>query len=121
MTRGTPPRPARAIRLGCRLPPTPDQLRGRLSPDHALSIHQDRLPQFGFTILRLGNTKIDTKPLQDAIAGYGAPVATLDIPDQIARDIYQHDVILLRPDVHVVWRGNEAPDAADVARIATGH
>ncbi len=83
---------------------------------------QDLLPAFGYTIIRLGGTKIDTTPLQKAIASHGAPVTVLDIPDQIARDIYGHDVILLRPDMHIVWRGNAAPEnAAEMAAIATGH
>jgi len=85
------------------------------------SAMQDRLPAFGYTILRLGNTKADTKPLSDAIAAYGAPVTTLDVPDEIAREIYGYDLLLIRPDMHVVWRGNAEPDAAEVARIATGH
>ena len=51
----------------------------------------------------------------------GAPVTVLDVPDRIARDIYGYDLILLRPDMHVVWRGNAAPeDAAKVAAVATG-
>jgi hypothetical protein len=30
--------------------------------------------------------------------------------------------LLLRPDMHVVWRGNAAPEEPDrLARIATGH
>jgi len=49
-------------------------------------------------------------------------VTVLDAPDRIAREIYGHDLILLRPDLHVVWRGHAAPeDAAEVAAIATGH
>jgi hypothetical protein len=45
-----------------------------------------------------------------------------DIPDQIARDIYGYDLLLLRPDMHIVWRGNSLPDnAAKLAAIATGH
>jgi hypothetical protein len=44
------------------------------------------------------------------------------VPDRIAHDIYGYDLILLRPDMHVVWRGNVPPeDAAEVAAIATGH
>jgi hypothetical protein len=40
----------------------------------------------------------------------------------VARDIYGYDLILLRPDLHVVWRGNTAPeDAAAVAAVATGN
>jgi hypothetical protein len=46
----------------------------------------------------------------------------LDVPDRVARDVYGYDLILLRPDLHVVWRGKAPPeDAAEVAAIATGH
>jgi hypothetical protein len=49
-------------------------------------------------------------------------VKVLDIPDRIAREIFGYDLILLRPDMHVAWRGNAAPDdPARVAAIATGH
>jgi hypothetical protein len=38
------------------------------------------------------------------------------------REVYGYDLILVRPDLHVVWRGNAAPqDAAEVAAVATGH
>ena len=33
-------------------------------------------------------------------------MTVLDVPDRIARDIYGYDLILVRPDLHVVWRGN---------------
>ena len=79
------------------------------------------MPEFGYAILRLGRSTFDVAPLERAIAARGAPVATLDIHDEIARDLYGHDVILLRPDMHIVWRGNSAPDAEEVAAIATGH
>ena len=49
-------------------------------------------------------------------------IATSDIPDAPARDLYQHDIILLRPDMHIVWRGNRLPDdVRDIAATATGH
>jgi 2-polyprenyl-6-methoxyphenol hydroxylase-like FAD-dependent oxidoreductase len=82
---------------------------------------QDHIPD-GFTILKLGGSRADTGGLQRAIAARGAPVAVLDVPDRIVRDVYGYDLILLRPDLHVVWRGNAAPeDAAEVAAVATGH
>ena len=34
----------------------------------------------------------------------------------IARDIYGYDLILVRPDMHVVWRGNAAPEDAAACR-----
>ena len=49
-------------------------------------------------------------------------LSVLDIPDRAARDIYGYDLILVRPDLHVVWRGNAAPeDPERVAAVATGH
>ena len=39
-----------------------------------------------------------------------------------ARDLYGFDLILLRPDLHVAWRGNRAPEApAKLAAKVTGH
>jgi hypothetical protein len=38
------------------------------------------------------------------------------------RELYARDLILLRPDLHVAWRGNHTPeDPARLARITTGH
>jgi 2-polyprenyl-6-methoxyphenol hydroxylase-like FAD-dependent oxidoreductase len=86
------------------------------------SAMQDRIPRLGYTILRLGKTGHDSTGLARALASYGAPVTELEVPDQIAREIYGFDLILLRPDMHIVWRGNDTPtDAAAVARVATGH
>ena len=76
----------------------------------------------GYTILKLGHTKADVSGLEEAIRARGAPVAVLDVPDRIAREIYGYDLILVRPDMHVVWRGNAPPeDAAAVAASVTGH
>jgi len=76
----------------------------------------------GYTILKLGHTKADVSGLEEAIRARGAPVAVLDVPDRIAREIYGYDLILVRPDMHVVWRGNAPPeDAAEVAASVTGH
>jgi hypothetical protein len=60
--------------------------------------------------------------LKSAIQSFGAPVYTLDIPDRIAREIYASNLLLLRPDMHVVWRGNKAPeDPLVIAAVVTGH
>jgi 2-polyprenyl-6-methoxyphenol hydroxylase-like FAD-dependent oxidoreductase len=83
---------------------------------------QDRISD-GYTILRLGGTRADTVGLEQAIQSHGAPVEVLDIPDNAARDVYQHDILLLRPDMHIVWRGNRLPDddVRSIAATATGH
>jgi hypothetical protein len=76
----------------------------------------------GYTILKLGRTKADVAPLEKAIRARNAPVTILDIPDRVARDVYQFDILLVRPDLHIVWRGNEiAEDFAQIADTATGY
>jgi 2-polyprenyl-6-methoxyphenol hydroxylase-like FAD-dependent oxidoreductase len=75
----------------------------------------------GFTLLRFAGAR-DVAALGRAFATHGAPYAVLDLVDERARDVYGHDLILVRPDLHVVWRGNSLPDdRARLAAIATGH
>jgi 2-polyprenyl-6-methoxyphenol hydroxylase-like FAD-dependent oxidoreductase len=84
---------------------------------------QDRIGYgHGYTLLRLGSTQVRTEALQRAFAALGAPLQVLDIPDAAPRDIYRRDFLLLRPDLHVAWRGNEAPrEPEQLARVVTGH
>jgi hypothetical protein len=74
----------------------------------------------GFTLLRLG-TQVDAAPLAQAFASIAAPFTVLDIGEDRPRDIYGCDLLLLRPDLHVVWRGNRLDDPAELAAITTGH
>jgi 2-polyprenyl-6-methoxyphenol hydroxylase-like FAD-dependent oxidoreductase len=88
--------------------------------DEGIALH-DRIPD-GYAIVKLGRTTVDVSGLKRAIQSYGAPVTVLEIPDRVPREVYGYDLLLLRPDLHVVWRGNAPPeDAAAVAAIATGH
>ena len=76
----------------------------------------------GYTLLRLAGTQVDAAALERAFASYGAPFTVLDIDEDPPRDIYGYDLLLLRPDLHVVWRGNRLPDdPIKLAAIATGH
>ena len=75
-------------------------------PDHRAV--QDRIGD-GYTLLRTGGTTTDGTPLEQAFRQLRAPFAVLDLPGQIARDIYGYDLILVRPDMHVAWRGNAIP------------
>jgi 2-polyprenyl-6-methoxyphenol hydroxylase-like FAD-dependent oxidoreductase len=75
----------------------------------------------GYTLLRLGRSQADTSSLESAMRVSGAPLQVLDIPEQAPRGLYGHDLVLVRPDLHVAWRGNAPPaDAGAVARRVTG-
>jgi hypothetical protein len=84
---------------------------------------QDRIGNdLGYSLLRLGGSRADTRGLQHAFERLGAPFRVLDIDDAHARDIYGYDLILLRPDMHIAWRGQRAPDDPQrLAAIATGN
>lgn len=47
----------------------------------------------------------------DAAAGGKVPLAILDVNAPQARDLYRHKLVLVRPDQHVAWRGDEEPAA----------
>ncbi len=76
----------------------------------------------GYTLLRLGGSTADMSALERSMNALGAPFETLTVKDEVARDLYGYDLILLRPDMHVVWRGNAAPDdPAALAALVTGN
>jgi 2-polyprenyl-6-methoxyphenol hydroxylase-like FAD-dependent oxidoreductase len=82
---------------------------------------QDLIPTDGYTLLRL-NPDQDVGPLISAFAVRGAPLSLLDLPQVPARSIYERDLLLLRPDMHVVWRDNRmSENPTELAAIATGH
>ena len=83
---------------------------------------QDKLPIGSYALLKLGNTKAASTALEQAFAALQAPLTVLEVSDQVARDLYGFDLILLRPDMHIVWRGQSLPDdATQIASVATGH
>jgi len=49
-------------------------------------------------------------------------IRIVDIRDDRARELYGADLILLRPDLHVAWRGNRTPDQPrELTALVTGH
>jgi 2-polyprenyl-6-methoxyphenol hydroxylase-like FAD-dependent oxidoreductase len=74
----------------------------------------------GYCLLKF-NPDLDTRALQRCFAARGAPLQVLELHDDNARAVYGVDLLLLRPDLHVVWRGNMPPaDAQGLTALATG-
>jgi 2-polyprenyl-6-methoxyphenol hydroxylase-like FAD-dependent oxidoreductase len=76
---------------------------------------------FEFTLLQLGPRPTDATEFRAAAERMKLPLAVAHIASREARDLYEADLALIRPDQIVAWRGNAAADAADVLRRATGH
>lgn len=68
----------------------------------------DRLG-YCFTLLRLGGAAPDASAFEAAARARNIPFAVLDEPAPEVRDLYRHDLALVRPDQYVAWRGNALP------------
>jgi 2-polyprenyl-6-methoxyphenol hydroxylase-like FAD-dependent oxidoreductase len=61
-----------------------------------------------YTLVRF-NPNLSTALMQSAAVRRGVPLAILDVAAPDARLLYQHDLVLVRPDRHIAWRGNQEP------------
>jgi hypothetical protein len=61
-----------------------------------------------FTLLRL-DPAVDASAMIDAAQRRGVPLAVLDVRPADAADLDGHKLLLVRPDQHIAWRGNELP------------
>jgi hypothetical protein len=74
------------------------------------------LPGRAFTLLQFAGDEGAGEPLLAALAERGAPTDHVRLADARLRDLYGRDLLLLRPDLHIAWRGDALPE--DVAALA---
>ena len=80
----------------------------------------DRIGQ-GFALLRLGAGCADTTALEAALKKRRVPLQVIETSDSDIRAVLERDIVLVRPDLHIVWRGNQPPsDPEAVAAMVTG-
>ena len=79
------------------------------------------LDHFGrdFTLLSAGGA--DTAAWEKAAAQLGLPMIVLPVGDAEVRKLYGNDLVLIRPDHHIAWRGLADADPALVLSRAIGH
>ena len=77
---------------------------------------------FEFTLLRLGRCAPDATAFAAAAQARGVPLTVVEFTEDRARDLYETDLALIRPDQIVAWRGNRLPgDPAALLAKVTGH
>ena len=64
--------------------------------------------------------RTDTSAIEGAFKAAGAPLQVLRSDEPEARAVYGASLLLLRPDLHVFWRGEQLPDAVQLTKAATG-
>ncbi len=74
----------------------------------------------GFTLLRLAPGPSEC-PLADAASKAGVPLTVVDLAHlPRLRPLYGADLVLVRPDQHVAWRGSSCDDAVALLGRVTG-
>ena len=63
-----------------------------------------------YTLVRIDPT-VRVQGIVEAAAARGVPLAVLDMDAPDARALYARKLVLVRPDQHVAWRGDEEPAA----------
>lgn len=88
-----------------------------LGEDHSL------YDEFGFewTLLRLGPKPPPATEIKQVFADCGLELKVLNIPGEAARDLYETDLALIRPDQVVAFRGREIRDPRALTARVSGH
>lgn len=63
----------------------------------------------GFTFLSFRNADEEARALTKAATKRGVPLKLIQLPMPEARQLYERDLAIIRPDQHVAWRGNALP------------
>ncbi|MGE5538059.1 MAG: FAD-dependent monooxygenase [Gemmatimonas sp.] len=101
----------------------PSTYPGCRAPDARLPDGTPLLDRFGrgFVLVRLGRAPPDAAAFAAASTGRGVPLTVLDVDDADIAALYEKRLVLVRPDGHVAWRGDDPPsDAVAVIDVARG-
>lgn len=81
---------------------------------------QDRLGK-DYTLLDLTGT-YDSSAMEAAFAAIGAPLDVVRVDEPHIREVLKGSIFLLRPDLHIAWRGQGYPQSIEeIVQVATGH
>lgn len=89
----------------------PTTMPGSRAPHAWLSDRRSTIDLFGhgFTLLRFGEATAVPAAMERAFAERGVPLNTVGIVDPAIAALYERPLVLVRPDGHVAWRGEEEP------------
>ena len=102
---------------------TPTSCPGGRAPHLWLGEDHSLYDEFGFewTLLCLGTRPPSTEGIKTAFAEVGLELKVLNVESEMARDIYETDLALIRPDQVVAFRGQEISDARGLTVKVTGY
>ena len=75
-----------------------------------------------YTLLAINSNEADLARLRDGFESLDVPFRIYEPESQDAESVYGSGLILIRPDLHIVWRGKSLPeDPESLARTVTGN
>jgi 2-polyprenyl-6-methoxyphenol hydroxylase-like FAD-dependent oxidoreductase len=101
----------------------PTTRAGARAPDAWLRDGDPILDHFGrgFVLVCLGADPPDAGPFEAAAAARQVPLTVLDVRNREIEELYERRLVLVRPDGHVAWRGDDIPtDPQSVIDVIRG-
>jgi 2-polyprenyl-6-methoxyphenol hydroxylase-like FAD-dependent oxidoreductase len=101
---------------------TPTAAPGGRAPHAWLKEGSSLYDEFGFefTLMCLRHD-YDTSEIKDIISKKEAPIKFIEIYDDNLRSLYEADLVLIRPDQIVAWRGNNHNKFNNILEQVTGY
>ena len=99
---------------------TPSATPGCIAPHCWLADGSSLYDHFGagFTLLATGAAGAEAERIRAMAATQGLPLTVIAPGDARLPELYGAALVLIRPDQHVAWRGDRAPEAEVLAQIA---
>ncbi len=101
----------------------PSARPGSRAPHAWISKGRSTLDLFGdeFVLLHFGQDPLETSGIVEAARASKMPFRVVKISDTKVADLYERRFVLVRPDGHVAWRGDNPPnDPTEILNIVRG-
>lgn len=83
---------------------------------------QDQINPMCYTLVNLSGDPKANHSFAQQFEELAVPFEALDVGSQAAKAVYEKDLLLLRPDMHVAWRGDAVPsNVSEIVARVTGH
>jgi 2-polyprenyl-6-methoxyphenol hydroxylase-like FAD-dependent oxidoreductase len=100
----------------------PTAAAGHRLPHHWVAPGDSLYDRLGTEFTLIGDlSRPAASGIVNAAQSLGVPLSQMDMPGEEWRDRFAADLVLVRPDQHVAWRGNDPDNPLAVVRRAVGY